>query len=391
MPKLNVQTEDDAPEAKPLHRPVTPPVTQKQALQLWRERKDNLAIPTGIDDFDRVLGGGLPVRQVTTVLGYTGSHKSEFARQIRSKVSAAKYNVIHVDVELGADRIVERDLAQLSGLAPGRIRNGHLTKEEYNRFEEAQAKIEANDNIYTYCPRSFETTVDLLGEIDKHVQALQKENTKPILCIFDSAQRLAIGMPGDNQRLQVQNLLWALETFARRNLVAVLLVSEQARAREGGSPNPDDLLASGAESRAIEFVSDVLFGLVPVSKTTATVAADATATWEREVGVLIGKNRNGSLGYLKVDLVFKAPTWDMAIVPRKPQEDNKKRGKKQPQRLEPGVGYTFAQLAEIWQIDVANVKEVVKAALDNGSLMTLGDDEATGQPLYGQWLGGKKR
>ena len=177
--------------------------------------------------------------------------------------------------------------------------------------------------IWTYCLRNMVTMSELLHSLEADLAACTGISRNPALCIFDSAQRLAVRCQGDNQRLQVQTLLWQLETFSRRNPCAVLLVSEQSRSREGGAPSPDDIVATGAESRAIEYVSDVLFGLVPTQKTSQATAGDASGVWEREIQVLVGKNRNGPLGYLRSNLVFKAPYWDLDTRPRVVQQKAK--------------------------------------------------------------------
>jgi hypothetical protein len=146
-------------------------------------------------------------------------------------------------------------------------------------------------------------------------------------------------------------------------------------------------LATGAESRSIEYVSDVLFGLVPECKTTSTTATESTASWERSIAVLIGKNRNGSLGYLKVDLVFSAPCWDMTTCERKPSVEKSKHKKNAPlNRIEAGKGYTTVQLARMWDIELTSVPEVVKMAIENGALTSFGRNDE-GQTIYGLPIG----
>jgi replicative DNA helicase len=307
---------------------ATPKISQAEALELWKKNREFLSLPTTLQDLDAALGGGLPIHQITTSLGYTGSHKSELARQFRRRMSLNGTYVLHVDVELGAERIVERDLAQEAHISPRRLREGLLSKEEYERLEAAEEIIRANDHIATYSLRNMETVQTLLQSLERDVEACSGVGRAAVLCIFDSAQRLAVGCAGDTQRQQVQNLLWALETFSRRNQAAVLLVSEQSRGREGGAPSPDDIIATGAESRAIEYVSDVLFGLVPTAKTTQATAGDASGIWEREIQVLVGKNRNGPMGYLRSNLVFKAPCWDMDTRPRVITQTKKKEEEK---------------------------------------------------------------
>lgn len=312
--RLTVQTREDGPEYEIL--------TSRRMLDLFLEQGAAASIPSGIPELDQALGGGLPVRQVTSVLGYAGVGKSEVARQFRNGASAQGYSVVHVDIELGAARIAERRLAELSGIAPIRLRDPEsiYTASEIEDLSNAKSLIRAENNILTLSPGGGIPITDL--EMLLNIALRDIDNERPALVIFDSAQRLSAAFSNTDPRIQVTLFMWWSESFARRNNVAVLLVSEQSRAAGGGMPSPNNALTSGAESRALEFVSDVLLALVPVSSITDEIARESDISGSRVVSLLIGKNRpGGSEGYLPVDLVFEKPYWRMKTQPRQAHID----------------------------------------------------------------------
>jgi hypothetical protein len=141
-------------------------------------------------------------------------------------------------------------------------------------------------------------------------------NSKPALLIIDSLQRLSLGADGETLRVQMMNFNAWVEAFARENNVAVLVTSEQRRTQDGKIPSVADILTSGAESRSIEFGCDVLLGLVPKMKVEDQVAGHCDEEREREIELVIAKNRNGGPGYCSSSLVFQAPCWGMRIETR---------------------------------------------------------------------------
>jgi len=136
------------------------------------------------------------------------------------------------------------------------------------------------------------------------------------LLVIDSLQRLSLGADGESLRVQMLNFNAWVEAFARAHNVAVLVTSEQRRTQDGKIPSVADVLTSGAESRSIEFGCDVLLGLVPKSKIEDQIAGPCDDEREREIELVIAKNRNGGPGYCRSSIVFMAPCWRMRVEAR---------------------------------------------------------------------------
>jgi KaiC/GvpD/RAD55 family RecA-like ATPase len=284
-------------------------------LTLWRTGK-NVSIPSGIKALDRVTGGGLPVHQVTTLVGYTGVGKSELARQIRTNVAMRGHPVVHVDVELGAKRIVERDICQTAEIAPVRLRRPpeEHSALEVEAIETAAVRLERRP-VLTISRGGGMPLADLGKAIDEALATYPKD--KPVLVVLDSAQRLAGSAPGDNARMQMQYFMWWVEGLARNREIAILLTSEQKRGADGKAPGAAEALTSGAESRSLEFVSDVMLAMVPQGEVTEDDASDSDVESSRTISLLVAKNREGTTGYIKENLVFKGPYWQMLTEKRR--------------------------------------------------------------------------
>lgn len=290
------------------------PISSAEAFDLWETQGEHSTLPTGIATLDDAIGGGLPARQVVVVSAYTGIGKSEFARQIALRVSGGRRHVIHVDVELGAEQISERYFSQASGISPRLLGGKHpMSDDERQRLSSARAYVRDDTYRQLLCPGGGVPVDELFGALSMMLDGSES----PALVILDSLQRLAAGASGDNQRLQVQNFTWQTQRFAREHNVAVLLVSEQSRNKEGKAPKAEDVLTAGAESRAVEFVADIVIGLLPESAPDdetieeSAPPGEVVRAWDRGVTVILAKNRRGQTGRLRERLVFSGPCWDM--------------------------------------------------------------------------------
>lgn len=305
---LNKSIEDVESQSDPLDG-----ISQSDALTLWENKGDVIVVPTGVQDLDSSIEGGWPVGQVSTVLGYSGTGKSEFVRHAARHAAMNKHAVVHVDIELGAERIIQRDLAQLSKIAPRRLRDGMLTGDEFKQLENARSSLRGDRYTKTIHPGGIPPLDELEHAISKSLKSIDGQGGS--LVIIDSLQRIAAAAESDTPRMQVTNAMWWLWTVAQRLNVAVVVTSEQSRSREGGKPSPDQLLTSGAESRAIEYVSDIVIGLVQKDSSIPDAKPD-TSDWSRRVSIAIAKNRHGSEGYLENDIIFRGPCWEMSFEPR---------------------------------------------------------------------------
>jgi len=279
----------------------------------WESLSDLSFVPTPLPSLNDAIGGGLPAGQVTMVVGYTGCYKTEFARHCGAHATLNGHALIHVDVEIGMARLYERAISQRSKVPPKRLRNKGLRfAGDLSAIAKAREELAA-DTKTTYLAMAGVPPIEKLGRaVIDAVNAKRNGNNKTPLVILDSCQRLSAGCPGKDQRIQTQNFLWFCESLAHSTGAAVLVISEQKRSKDGGAPTAEEAVTSGAESRSIEFTSDVMLAMVPDTKATDSEAPNADESFERPVRLLIAKSRQGQTGYVREQCVFRGPCWEMS-------------------------------------------------------------------------------
>ena len=286
-----------------------PGIGAAEQIDAWTNRKVEPCIPTGITALDEAIGG-LPVKQITAVLADTGVGKSELCRQIGRRAARKGHAVIHVDRELGQSRIVTRQVAQDTEIPSYVFADEQPTfsQEQLVRYRKMQKAYARKWKHYSlYIPPLGIALSDLTKKLDLELAAIATE--KPSVIILDSLQRFAEGVPVADIRVQVQTTMRWAEGFVRERNVALIIPSEVSRPSDNKKRKG---ISAGAESRAIEFTSDVVLYLEErfQGPRDAERIPEGT-TVERRVSVTIEKARDGARGTLPDDLVFIEPHWDM--------------------------------------------------------------------------------
>jgi hypothetical protein len=295
------------------------PQNMADGVAAWFNKKDRTYVNSFHPDINKATGGGYPTEAITLVCAYTRGYKSEFARQSALHAALNRYGVIHVDVELGLARIIDRALAQFTGIHPHNLRksdNGHGVADA---VKTAAEKLASNNFIRYICPEGLPDLDRLEDSVLGAAEELTVVTDKPTLVIFDSVQRLSIGAKGVDVRLQTQAFMHWAEALARKNKnLAAMAISEQRRSTKHNKPKGGESLGSGAESRSLEYVSGVFLALEREERGDDDIIdIEAGKKVESVVSLYLGKNRDGiDDTYLKNDWIVEYPTWRFKFKPR---------------------------------------------------------------------------
>ena len=108
-------------------------------------------IPTGLDEFDTALNGGLRRSELVTVAALTGQGKTTLCLTIAANIARAKGSALFASAEMN-----ERDLAKRLLFAEGRVEHIRLLcglrQEERARLEQARDQITAGKFQIEYRP-----------------------------------------------------------------------------------------------------------------------------------------------------------------------------------------------------------------------------------------------
>jgi replicative DNA helicase len=248
---------------------------------------------TGFKDLDKILNG--LQRSELIILGARPSMgKSTLAQNIAYYVAShSGKHVLFFSLEMSNDSLVDRLIAEASGVNHERIRSGYLEGADYEKITEAMAEME-NANI------AFdETSVLTVNDIRSKARRYAMKNKLGLIVVDYLSLMDTVTNYQGNQVQKVADISRGLKALARELDVPVLALSQLSRA----SVNQDDKtpqLQHLRDSGAVEQDADVVLFIH---------REDYYHKRERERGeyedtniaeILVEKNRNGRTGVVNL-------------------------------------------------------------------------------------------
>lgn len=232
-------------------------------------------IPVPFADYQVATNGGIWCGSNETVVGLTGSQKSQLVSQ--KVVHAAREGVacLVLTLELTPTQFALRLLCDFAGVSWSRCEDGRATETDRAKLRGAKADFDKLPIKVEYgTPQAFTpaTLEFMIGRYRKQVPG-------PIYVVVDFAQLLGAEQQGQEARERVGSVFYGLQGVARRTGVAMTAVSSTARQNyallsdveqaaklyiEKGERlvgNPAAVLAAAKESGEAEYASDTLWVL----------------------------------------------------------------------------------------------------------------------------------
>jgi len=213
------------------------------------------ALPSGIVDLDRLLGGGLPFGALCVLAARPGCGKTSVAVQVSAHAAIDEgAGVAFFSLEMGRGEIARVTLAQRSGVAALVQRSGGLHSGALARLTSAREELRASKFRVFDGERT-------LGGIVARSRALARRGGLRLI-VIDYLQLVeSPGTQRDESRTEsVGRVSRTLKAIARELNVVVLAAAQLNRAveqREGSKPRLSDLRESGS----IEQDADIVIGL----------------------------------------------------------------------------------------------------------------------------------
>jgi len=227
-------------------------------------------VPTGFDELDDILGGGLQPSSLHVIAASSSSGKTTLTLQIADFVAQSGHPVLFVTCEQRPDEMIAKSLARISSRINGVTKlpieateiRSRLARERWgvDRYE----MLVAAGNVYTehiapnmrYLYASERPSVDQIGNL---ADAMKVATGQAPLIVVDYLQLLAAPEGAKDVRLAVDENMTKLRALASRLKTPVWVVSSVGRGAYYGTVD----LASFKESSGIEFSADVALGLQP--------------------------------------------------------------------------------------------------------------------------------
>ena len=269
----------------------------REVLSEYYDRIDDLAkrdedifgVPTGFIDLDKLLGG-LQTSDMLIIAGRPGQGKTGFLLSVAKNAALThKKHVAIFSLEMSNEQVVQRLIAQETGIDSQRLRTGKLQDNEWDLFTHA-VEVMSDTHIFlddtpAITPLQLRTKCRRL-HLEHHLD----------LIIVDYLQLMGGDTRNDNRVQEVSYISRNLKVLARELNVPVLAAAQLSRAVEQRS-DKRPVLSDLRESGSLEQDADIVMFIYRPDQ------------YEKDTGkqnvaeIIVAKHRNGPVG--SVELVFR--------------------------------------------------------------------------------------
>ncbi len=256
---------------------------------LARHRDETIGVPTGFIDLDRLLGGMQP-SDLLIIAGRPGQGKSGFCISVAKNASQIhKKHVALFSLEMSNDQLVQRLVAQETGIDSQRLRLANLHDDEWPVFTQAVSVL-GDTHIYL-------DDTPAITPLQLHTKCRRLHMEVGLdLIIVDYLQLMTGDVRIENRVQEVSYISRNLKALARELKVPVLAAAQLSRAVESRRP-PRPILSDLRESGSLEQDSDVVMFIYRPDQYEEDTLKQNIAE------IIVAKHRNGPVG--SVELVFR--------------------------------------------------------------------------------------
>jgi replicative DNA helicase len=257
---------------------------------LAKRPEDVVGVPTGFIDLDKMLTGLQP-SDLLIIAGRPGQGKTGFLLSIAMHAGLIRKKKVAIfSLEMSNEQVVQRLIAQQTGIDSQRLRTGKLQENEWPLFTHA---IEVFGDTHIYLD---DTPAITPLQLRTKCRRLHMEFGLDLI-IVDYLQLMGGDTRTDNRVQEVSYISRNLKVLARELNVPVLAAAQLSRAVEQRS-DKRPVLSDLRESGSLEQDADiVMFIYRPDQYEKDTVKQNIAE-------IIVAKHRNGPVG--SVELVFRS-------------------------------------------------------------------------------------
>jgi replicative DNA helicase len=269
----------------------------KVVLSEYYDRIDDLAkrdeeifgVPTGFIDLDKLLGG-LQSSDLLIIAGRPGQGKTGFLLSVAKNAALThKKHVAIFSLEMSNEQVVQRLIAQETGIDSQRLRTGKLQENEWPLLTHA-VEVMSDTQIFlddtpAITPLQLRTKCRRL-HLEHHLD----------LIIVDYLQLMGGETRNENRVQEVSYISRNLKVLARELNVPVLAAAQLSRAVEQRS-DKRPVLSDLRESGSLEQDSDIVMFIYRPDQ------YEKDTNKQNVAEIIIAKHRNGPVG--SVELIFR--------------------------------------------------------------------------------------
>lgn len=275
--------------------------------ELHRNKGSLRGVPTGYRDIDAKTAG-LQKSDLIILAARPAMGKSTFVSNLAYNIATqSKKSVLFFSLEMSKEQLVDRMLAEASGVDAFNIRTGNLSEDDFSKLSDAMGEM-AEAPIY------IDDTPGM-SVLEMRTKARREAHNHPLgLIIVDYLQLMqGSGRSNDGNRVQeVSEISRGLKLIARELDVPVIALSQLSRSVESRHPQIPQL-ADLRESGSIEQDADIVMFLYREDY------YNPDTENQHITDLIIAKHRNGPTG--KIQLYFHPEQLRFMSLDRQTSED----------------------------------------------------------------------
>lgn len=257
--------------------------------ELHRNKGQIRGVRTGYRDLDNMTAG-LQRSDLIILAARPAMGKTTLVTNLAYNVATvAKQAVLFFSLEMSKEQLVDRMLADASGVDAWNIRTGNLSDDDFSKLSEAMGEM-------AEAPVFIDDTPGL-SVLEMRTKARRAAHDHPLgLIIVDYLQLMQASGRTDGNRVQeVSEISRGLKLIARELNVPVIALSQLSRSVESRSPQVPQL-ADLRESGSIEQDADIVMFIY------REAYYNPETDRENITDLIIAKHRNGPVG--RIELYF---------------------------------------------------------------------------------------
>src|ERR687890_628061 len=281
-------------------------------------------IATGLKDLDRIMGG-MQQSDLVILAGRPGMGKTALATNIAFNVARAYEGEKQQDgsiktvnggivgffsLEMSAEQLATRIVAEQSGVPSYRIRRGDISEPDFYKITDVAREMQT---IPFYIDQTGGISI---AQLTARARRLKRQRGLDLL-VVDYLQLLSgSAKKGENRVQELTEITTGLKAMAKELSVPVVALSQlsrQVESRDDKRPQLSDLRESGSIEQDADVVMFVFREEYYLANKEPRPGSDQHSKWmldmeaaHNKAEVIIGKQRHGPTG--TVDLHFEAST-----------------------------------------------------------------------------------
>ncbi|THD76186.1 MAG: replicative DNA helicase [Phenylobacterium sp.] len=275
-------------------------------------------LSTGLVDLDQKIGGLHP-SDLVIIAARPSMGKSSLAVNVGfdvarnyawepqpdgSKKTVRGGIVAFFSLEMSADQLAMRMLAEVSGVSGDRLRKGEIDASEFGRVRDAALEIQD-------APFYIDDTGGItLAKLAARARRLKRSIGLDLL-IIDYLQLITLGGSRNDNRVQeVSAITQGLKALAKELSIPVIALSQLSRQvenREDKKPQLSDLRESGSIEQDADMVMFIYRESYYLSRAEPREGTEEHFKWQEQMDqvkgiaeVIIGKQRHGPIGNVRL-------------------------------------------------------------------------------------------